>query len=136
MAFKAKIWKWLRPVMTIVYAVVPNVLVTASTIGLLILAKQAAARRNMNVNMPGVITIILVAVIYHTSLLPFTIYNSAESRVADKTSFFHKEFFRISISFLCFTIISNFFIYCVTIESFRQFLTRKIKRSPRTFPVN
>ena len=134
--FKTEIWTWLKPLLTIIYTIIPNVLVTASTIRLLIMAKQAAARRNRHVNLQGVIAIILVAVFYHVSLLPFAVYNIAESRVADKTSFFHKEFFRMSISFLSLNIISNFYIYSFTIESFRQFLCRLMKRKSRTFPVN
>ena len=135
MNFKTAIWRWLRPLLTIVFSVIPNVLVTASTIRLLFMAKQAAARRNKNVNMQGVVTIILVAVVYHASLLPYAVYNIAESRIADKRSFFHKEYYRISVSFLSFNIISNFFIYNFTIESFRQFLYGLARRSPRIFPT-
>ena len=136
LSFEATIWAWLKPIMSIVYSGIPNALVAASTIRLLVLARQAATRRNKNVNMQGVITIILVAVIYHVSLLPFAIYRAAESSVADKRGFFHNEFYRISISFLYFNVISNFFIYSLTIESFRQFLCRLLQRSPRTVPAN
>ena len=133
--FKTAIWTWLRPLLTIIYSVIPNVLVTTSTTRLVIIAKQAAARRNKNVNKQGVFTIILVAVVYHASLLPYAIYNIAESKITDKTSFFHKEYYRISVSFLSFNIISNFFIYSFTIESFRQFLYGLVQRSPRIFPT-
>ena len=51
MTFKAAIWTWLKPLLTIIYTVIPNVLVTASTVRLLFMAKQAAARRNKNVNL-------------------------------------------------------------------------------------
>ena len=135
-SFEATIWAWLKPLMTVIYSIIPNVLVTTSTIRLVIIAKQAAARRNKNVNMQGVVTIILVAVVYHVSLLPFTIYHIAESIIVDKTSFLHKEFYRMSISFLSFNIISNFFIYSLTIKGFRQFLSRLAQRSPRTYPGN
>ena len=127
---------WLKPFMSTVYSGIPNVLVTASTIRLLFLAKQAATRRNKNVNMQGVVTIVLVAVIYHVSLLPFAIYRAAESSVADKRGFFHNEFYRISVTFHYFNVISNFFVYSLTIESFRQFLCRLVHRPPGTLPAN
>ena len=136
MAFSAAIWTWLKPLITVIYSIIPNVLVTTSTIRLLVLAKQAAARRNKNVNLQGVVTIILIAVIYHVSLLPFTIYHIAESIIVDKTSFLHKEFYRISISFLSFNVISNFFIYSLTIESFRHYLCQLVQKSSRIFPAN
>ena len=136
MTFKAAIWTWLKPLLTTIYTVIPNVLVTASTVRLLFMAKQAAARRNKNVNLQGVIATILVAVVYHVSLLPLAVYYIAESRVADKTNFFQKEYYRMSLSFLYFNIISNFFIYSFTIGSFRQFLCRLVQRKSRTFPAN
>ena len=133
-SFKGAISKWLRPMATLVYSGIPNILVTASTIRLLMIARQSAVRQNRKVNLQGVITVILVAVVYHVSLLPYTIYSIAKSRVAVKTNFFHKEFYRVSVSFLLFNTISNFFIYCVTIDSFRQFICRLVPRSSRTSP--
>ena len=121
-AYKAAVWKWLRSLTAAVFTGIPNVLVITSTIRLLIITKQAAARRKKSVNPQGVATIILVAVIYHISLLPYAIYNIAGSLVPDKTSSFHNEFFKVSVCFLSFNIISNFFVYCLTIKSFRQFL--------------
>ena len=137
LSYKAVVWEWLRPLTAALYTGVPSVLVTVSTIRLLILSKRAAVRRKRNVNMQGVLTIALVAFIYHVSLLPYAIYNIAESKISARTSFFHIEFYRTSICFLSFNIVSNFFIYCMTIVSFRDFLKQIVQRRHRTgaFPV-
>ena len=134
--YSSAIWKWLRPLLSTVFMVIPNVLVIASTGNLLIIAKKFASQRRNTVKWQGIITIILVAVIYCLSLLPYAIYSFVGPRVADKTSFFHKEYLRISLSCLYFNTMSNFYVYSLTVASFRHFLLSRISVSKKLMSSN
>ena len=134
--YSSVIWKWLRPLLSTVFMVIPNFLVIASTVNLLIIAKKVASQGRHTVKWQGIITIILVAVIYCLSLLPYAIYSFVGPRLADKNSFFHNEYLRISLSCLYFNTMSNFYIYSLTVASFRQFLLSRILGSKQLMSSN
>ena len=110
-------WNWLKPLVTAIFGFLPICLVVVNTIFLLIAAKQAASRSSKSMKWQGIITTLLVAVIYCISVLPFLLLRFV--KVDDISE-------RISSSFLCLNTISNFYIYSLTVDSFRHFVRSRI----------
>ena len=119
-------WKWLKSALVILFTVIPNILVVVTTVFLLVIARGIAQRGGDNLRWQGVISTILVAVVYCMSILPWTIFNfmavSEADFVKNPHGFFRTDFHRIVKSFTCINIISNFYIYTITVRSFREFL--------------
>ena len=131
-AYSSASWNWLRPVLAVILMVVPNMFVIFTTVLLvvyLIKARGIARQSRGAVRWHGIITTILTAVIYCISILPFAIYNAFESKVSNQSSFFHKGFNRIAVSCIYFNTISNFYIYILTVPSFRNFVWSQICQS-------
>ena len=126
LSFLANIWKWLKPILVGLFALVPNIVVIATTIYLLVIAKNFLSRRRENLKWQGIISTILVAVFYCISILPYIIYTfiaySGADFADDPRSFFRTHYDRIMKSFMSINTISNFYIYSMTVESFREFL--------------
>ena len=124
--FTVSMWGWLRPTLVTIFIFVPNFFVLASTVLLLVLARKVARRGNHGLKWQGVMTTVLVATVFCISGLPYFIYSSAQSSVSDQTGFFHNEFYRIAESCLYLNTISNFYIYCFTVSSFRVFVRSRL----------
>ena len=129
--FSADIYRWLKPVVIGLFTLLPNILVIVTTIHLLIIAQGFARRGKESLKWQGVITTILVAAVYCISILPYTIYSFiGYSRAAfadDPHSFFRTHYNRIVKSFIFLNIISNFYIYSMTVASFREFLLSRMQ---------
>ena len=129
--YSSNIWKWLVPLFSVLYLVIPNCIVLSTTLILLIAAKKIARRGRENLRWEGVITTVLTATVYCISVMPYAIYRIADEMntksLHDPQDFFHKVYFRIALSFLYLNTISNFYIYCLTVSSFRKFLWSRIK---------
>ena len=125
--YTAAVWTWLRPIISTIFLLLPNVFVGATTVCLLITAHKVARRGRENLKWQGITTTILVALVYCTSVLPYSIYHFAGSNVKNQESFFHNGYFRFAVSCLYLNTISNFYIYCLTVSSFREFLWSRIK---------
>jgi hypothetical protein len=68
-------------------------------------------------------TVILTALIYCISVIPYTVYLIAAPRVIESPpGTFHVHYFRVAACCLLLNTISNFYIYCLTLKTFRQFL--------------
>ena len=77
-------------------------------------------------------TVILTAVIYCLSILPFTLYLIAGPHLTeDPPGMFHLHFYRCAWSILMLSVVSNFYIYLLTITSFRQFIFYMFSRVAR-----
>ena len=127
--FTSSTWTWLRPTLATIFVFTPNIFVVASTLCLLVMAHKVARRGRESLKWQGITTTVLVAAVYCISVLPYSIYHFAESSVEDQRSFLHSDFSRIAESCLYMNTISNFYIYCLTVSSFREFLTLRIQRS-------
>ena len=130
------IWKWLTPVLTTVFMAVPNLAVIILTILLvayLIKARRVARRTGRTLRSRGILTTILIATVYCVSVLPYAVYRMAEFSVKDPKNPFHEHFFKIAQSFVCLNTISNFYIYSLTIPSFREFLLIHLQQSYQSF---
>ena len=80
-------------------------------------------------------TTALVAVVYCISVLPYGVYLIGES-LLDKddkrNKIFFTTYYKIAQSLTWLNTISNFYIYSLTIQSFRKFIWSKLK-SPNQF---
>ena len=135
--FKSEIWHWLRPFLAVTFIFTPNCVVVATTVCLLIKAKQTVRRARESLKWQGIVTTVLIATVYCISFLPYAVYLIGTSRVTnDPHSFFHLSFFRIAISFLFLNTISNFYIYSLSVQSFRHFLRLAIRsRVQQTYRI-
>ena len=128
-------WKLMKPACALfsaVFTIVPNVVVIVTT-ALLIKEAISISRRShvrTSLKWQGISTTVLVAIVYGISVFPYGIYRLLESSVSyHQGSAFHKEFLRFTKSTLCLNTISNFYIYSLTVSSFREFLHRKLNVS-------
>jgi hypothetical protein len=74
----------------------------------------------------GASTVALTAIIYSISTLPTLVYYIGRNFVKDQTSTFHVHLYRYAIFMSAINIMSNFFIYTLTIKSFRRYLLSRI----------
>ena len=104
----------------------PNIVVVMTTVLLLMIAKNSMPRSGNSLKWQGTLSTILVAVVYCISLLPYIIYNFmgyfGADFVMDPHGFFQTHYQRITKSFVSINTISNFYIYSMTVVSFREFL--------------
>ena len=124
------IWTWLTPVLTVFFLILPNCLVIGTTICVLVLAKRVADRGSKSLKWQGILTTVLTAAVYCISVLPYAIYRIGDYfiTVPDKSrSFFHTYFYELASSFYSLNTMSNFYIYSLTVTSFREFLKSKTR---------
>jgi hypothetical protein len=128
--FSSDIWHSLRPLFAALNGIIPTSLVVATTIYLLILAKQVARRGRESLKWQGIMTTLLTATVYCISTLPYAAYSLGKSFIgADyrKKNFFFIYHYRIALSFVSLNTLSNFYIYCLTVSSFRAFVWSKMQ---------
>ena len=130
--FTSDIWRWLKPLGAGLLFLISNGVVVGTTIYLLIIAKRVARRGPESLKWQGIMTTILTATVYCISVVPSAVYQVGESVVTvdDKSrSFFYTSFRRLSCSFIYLNTISNFYIYSLSVHSFRDFIRSKIQRT-------
>ena len=123
-------WNWLEPLLTVVLMFTPNCLVVATTVYLLIIAKQVARRGRESLKWQGIMTTVLTATVYCISVLPYFVFGVGKYVVTvdDKSSSsFKTSLDRIAFSFLYLNTISNFYIYSLSVQSFRDFIFSRIQ---------
>ena len=104
---------------------IPSCLVVATTTYILIKAIRSARRVRRDLKWQGTVATLLTAFLYILSVAPQIIlrlleyiYKSDDKRKTDVSM----HFFRSAASFHFINTISNFYIYCLTITSFREFV--------------
>ena len=126
--YTSNLRKILLPVSALFYLVIPGVTVVVSSVLILREARKVVRRTQENLRWQGITTVVLTATVYVTSFLPFTIYFMAEPFVKkdpDKPGMFHVQYYRFAAGINRINILSNFFIYSLTVTSFRRFLVTK-----------
>ena len=123
-------WKYSGLLEGVIHCVPINLIVILSTIltvKYLSRARVVACRSGGSLRWQGILTVLLTGTLYCVSYLPFTVYNILEPFVLknppDKSFI---TFRRISDYLTLLNIMSNFFIYSLTVPSFRKFLWSKI----------
>ena len=129
-SFRAEIWKTLRPILSVMNLFIPNILIVTTTIPTLMYlaaARKSAKRVRGSVPWQGATTVALTAIVYCVSTLPNFVYGLGERFVKDRlSSSFRSNFHRYSEFLLIVNIMSNFYIYALTIKSFREFIRAKM----------
>ena len=121
--FSTDTWKFLSPVLALFTSVVPNVIVITTTAMLIVEAKKVAKRGRDSLRWQGLTTVILTAVVYCLSVVPPSLYYIVGNFVKDdKNGLFHVYFYRFAVAVVCINVMSNFYIYSLTVKSFRSFL--------------
>ena len=127
--YKADAWKRLLPIITLTYTFVPNTIIVATTIPTLMYladAKKSARRVQGSVPWQGALTVVLTATVYCISTLPMSVYYTGKSFFKDPAGPFQFHLYRVSYFMSMINIMSNFFIYTLTIPSFRRILLSKV----------
>ena len=125
--YSARVWEILMPSTTLLAHLLPNICIVTSTILLLKDARKVARRTHESLRWQGSMTVVLTAMVYTLSFLPITVYFLAKplvERNPDPTvpGPFYNEFYRVSEAVLNINVLANFFVYSVTVTSFRNFL--------------
>lgn len=121
--FSDPLWRFLLPTLSFFMAVLPNLLVVFSTIGLIFSAWRVAKRNRESLKWQGILAVILVAVVYCISFSPQIVFNFLGNK------YLHPEDTKTKVGlFVCgrltlLNYVSNVFIYAVSVRSFQQFLT-------------
>ena len=128
--YSSQLWKKVLPMAGLIYLIVPNVTIVATTVPTLKYladARKSAKRIKGTVPWQGALTVALTAVVSSISTLPLTVYVIGKNFVRkDHLDWFHVNFFRISTFLLLINIMSNFYVYTLTIKSFRRFLSATV----------
>jgi len=122
-------WKKLIPIIGFIFAIVPNIIIIATTVPILkFLADAGKSARRVGGSVPkqGNLTVALTAVVYCISTLPFAVNQIAINCMKDPPELFFVHFHRVSSFLLMINVVANFYIYVLTIRSFRKFLYSKI----------
>ena len=107
-----------------------NVVVLTTTACLIVKAYKIAKKGRKNLNWQGLTTTILTATVYFISSVPFAVYTVLARYGHEVTN--RKELQRsVDVNFTLNTI-SNFYIYCLTVESFRSFILSRIQSVQKT----
>ena len=129
---------YVGPILSFIFVLIPNVVIVATTIPTLqylLTAHKSARRMNGKIPWQGALTVTCTALVYFLSTFPLIVYHICESLVAEtQTGGFYLEFSRLTEFLVIINITSNFFIYTITVKSFRKFLRLKIcqvLRAPR-----
>ncbi|KAL5269557.1 hypothetical protein ACHWQZ_G003154 [Mnemiopsis leidyi] len=101
----------------------PTLVVTS--VLLLIVAKRVAAERGDMLRWEGVTTVLMTVVVFFISTLPMTVVLATNHVGAIKYSYTVR---RIVVAIQYINIMANFFIYSLTLKSFRKFLRERYYR--------
>ena len=101
--------------------IVPFLILLTTSVLILVTAKKTAERHQGKVRREGVLTVLLTVTVFLVSLLPYFVTSVFKSvGVMDKTVYRATYF----LSFL--NTMANFFIYLLSVSSFREFLKAKL----------
>ena len=126
--YTSSLWKIFMPVTALIFLITPEVTVVVCTVLILREARKVVRRTQENLRWQGITTVVLTATVYLTSFLPYTIYFFAEPFMKNdpnKPGLFHIQYYRFAGGINNINILSNFFIYSLTVTSFRKFLVTK-----------
>jgi hypothetical protein len=125
--------KWLKSfkVFTAIIAGPLVCLTLITTSGLLLLvARRAAAQRSERLRWQGVLTVISTTAAYLASYLPAMLFYAAREITPSVDQFITIK--RVAYFLTNMNIMANFFVYSLTVSSFREFLIKRVTRLPGT----
>ena len=130
--FKNELWEKLTPVIAVIFSFSPNIVIISTiipTLKYLAQARKSARRVQGSVPWKGALTVALSAFVYILSNLPFVGIKIAgafmKSKDTSELRWFYIDLYRFTTSLLYINIMSNFYIYLLTMKSFREFFSWK-----------
>ena len=126
----SELWIVIEPLMAIIYFVAPYIVVLVSTILLvqqLIVSRSLSRRIGRCQSWRGILVVSITATIFIVATLPYYIYLSVAPNDEDMAGFFHNDFLRIAEACYCLNLACNFYIYSLTVPSFRKFVIRAVQ---------
>ena len=127
--YKADVWRKIRPVFAVITLFLPNIVILATTIATLkylATAWKSARRARASVPLQGTLTVALTATVYCITTLPMFVFYIMIKENPPSTSLSQIQFSRLANFMSTINIMSNFYIYSLTIRSFRNFLSLRI----------
>ena len=129
-------WKKAVAVTASIFAFTPNVIIiviTVPTLRFVVAARRSARRVHGHVPRQGAVTVVLTALVYCISILPISVYQIVTVFIKEDGGS-HVEYYRMGCFFLMINIMANFYIYTLTIKTFRRFLVVKARMMIRCLP--
>ena len=115
----------LKPISAVLFIISPSCLVVTATTYILVKAMRTAGAVRGDLNWQGTVAALLTALLYILSAAPqliylllLYIYRSEEN----KNTYMFTHVYRIAVTFPFINTVSNFYIYCLSITSFREFV--------------
>jgi hypothetical protein len=128
--FRAKIWKAMLPLFGFIYTLAPIIVTISATVPTLkhlAAARKSAKRVGRSVPMQGTVTVALTAIVFIITTLPYVTNKVVGQFVKqDCAGCLKIKFYRMICSLLLINTMANFYIYALTIKSFRRFLLSKV----------
>ena len=121
-------WKWLRPILSFLFAGAPIITVVATSLVLLkhlLYARQVSSRSSGNVRWQGIATVVLTAAVYCISFIPRAVSMMTRGREINGWSEIYAS--RVGETFMYFSVAANFFVYSLTVPSFQKFLKTRLQ---------
>ena len=125
--FRAPVWKWARPLLLTCIMVLPNAIVLATTLALLVFVR----RKRGKVNLQGALTSLYIGLGYVLAFGPVAINQSIILNLYPTMDRGTREFFFVVFARFAFFMtflngMSNVFIYMLSVKSFGKFMKKKI----------
>ena len=124
--YSARIWKIVSPTISILVLFAPTIMIIVSTILLLKEASKVVRGTQESLRWQGITTVVLTATLFTVNFLPMTVYLIAQPLVENK-ELFSGIFYRIAAQIININVLSNFFVYSLTVSNFRNFLKMRIR---------
>lgn len=125
LGFTAPIWRYLRPILAVICLLAPTCLVVATSVYLLVIARKIARNLRQGMKWQGIITTIVIAAVFCVSMIPYLVFRIFNLSSGDSV--------RVASSFMPLNIVSNFYIYSLTVTSFRNFILTRLQILFRMF---
>ena len=126
-AYSSDEWKTYIPLLFLLFSLIPSLVLVISSALLvkhLLYAQRIARRTNRSVRWQGMLTVFLTATVYCVSFLPQSVYltikNFKEELSSDYLSRGAETLTYVNVA-------ANFFIYSLTVPSFKTFLLSSIR---------
>ena len=136
----ADAWTYVIPVYGFLFLFVPNLIIIGTaipTLKYLITARISARRVRGTVPWQGAMAVTLTTIVFCLSTLPTTVYHVGSNYFEEGANSFRFHLYRVGFFLAMMNIMSNFYNYTLTINSFRQFVLSKFFfASAPVFPQN
>ena len=120
-------WSYLfETAVTLFLPILVVILTTIPTLHVLLKGREAAMRVGGEVRWQGILTVVLTAAILCLSCVPYLVFIYAKTYSPELIT---DHFNRLAWYLPLLNIVSNFYIYCLTVVSFRRFLLSKLRSS-------